>query len=173
METKVVWRSMGKVLIGRILVVLSGAIWLGGLTFYASVVIPMAHGVLGSHATVGFITQQVTGWINVVAVIALVVFLANIFATRSVQRHRLRITLWATWAVMAAMQASLFALHPALDRLLNAEALEILDPERFYPLHQIYLIGTSIQLLAGLAFLACVLAVWRRQDMIAAERGSL
>lgn len=162
-----------KGLVGRILVVLSGAIWLGGLTFYASVVIPMAHRVLGSHTTVGFITQQVTGWINVVAVIALLVFLANLFATRTAQRRRMRITVWTAWAVMAAIQAGLFVLHPTLDRLLDAEALEILDPERFYPLHQLYLIGTSVQLLAGLVFLACVLAVWRRQDIIAVERGSL
>lgn len=50
--------SQNNLLIGRVLVVLSGAIWLGGLTFYASVVIPMAHGVLGNHTTVGFITQH-------------------------------------------------------------------------------------------------------------------
>lgn len=160
-------------LICRVLVILSGAIWLGGLTFYASVVIPMAHGVLGSHTTVGFITQQVTGWINVAAVIALVVFLVNVIVTRSAQPLRLRIILWAAWALMALLQASLFVLHPMLDRLLDAKALAILDPEQFYFLHQIYLIGTSIQLFAALAFLVCVLAVWRRQDMLEFERTSL
>lgn len=165
--------AQNTILIGRFLVVLAGAIWLGGLVFYASAVIPMAHRVLGSHTTVGFITQQVTSWINVVAVIALVVFLADIFATRAAQRKRLRIIVWATWAVMAAMQASLFILHPMLDRLLDAEALAILDPDRFYTLHQAYLLGTSIQLLAGPVFLACVLAIWRRQDMLEFERRSL
>lgn len=160
-----------KLLIGRVLVVVSGAFWLGGLTFYASAVIPMAHAVLGSHTTVGFITQRVTGWINVAAVIALVVFFANAFATRAVQLHRLRVALWMAWAVTAGVQASLFILHPMLDRLLNVEAYEILEPERFYPLHQMYLVGTSAQLLAGLVFLVCLLASWRRQDILGPERG--
>lgn len=154
-----------KVLIGRMLVVLAGALWLGGLTFYASVVIPTAHGVLGSHTTVGFITRQVTGWINILAVVALVVFLGNLVATRAAHGPRLRLALGGAWAAMAAVQVGLFALHPRLDRLLDPEAMEILAPERFYTLHQVYLIGTSAQLLAGLVFLGCVLTVWGRQDI--------
>lgn len=154
-----------KLLVGRVLVVVSGAIWIGGLTFYAAAVIPTAHRVLGSHTTVGFITQRVTGWINFAAVIALVVFLLNTLSTRTAGPHRLRIALWAAWTVMAAVQVSLFILHPMLDRLLDAEGFEILDPERFYFLHQIYLIGTSVQLFAGLAFLVCILAAWRQEDV--------
>lgn len=60
------------ILVGRVIVVVAGAVWLGGLTFYAAVVIPTAHDVLGSHREVGFITQQVTERINAIAVVALV-----------------------------------------------------------------------------------------------------
>ncbi|XZE52425.1 hypothetical protein SH139x_004118 [Planctomycetaceae bacterium SH139] len=151
-------------MIERTLVVLAGALWLGGLTFYAAVVIPLAHEVLGSHTTVGFITRRVTVWINLLAAVALLVFLINLRSTHSHQGRRLRRLVWTTWGVMAAVQAGLFILHPRLDRLLDVPEMEILQPAQFYSLHQVYLIGTTLQMLAGLLFLVGILIIWRSQD---------
>ena len=58
----------------RFLTTLALALWWGGFTFYALVVIPTAQKVLHSHVKVGFITQQVTGWLNWCGVLALVLF---------------------------------------------------------------------------------------------------
>lgn len=153
-------------LIERTLVVLAGALWLGGLTFYAAVVIPLAHEVLGSHTTVGFITRRVTVWINLLAALALLVFLINLRSTRDYQGRGLRRLVWTTWGVMVVVQTGLFVLHPRLDRLLNVPAMEILQPTQFYSLHQVYLIGTTLQLPAGLLLLVGMLTIWRSQDQL-------
>ncbi len=153
-----------RLLIERTLVVLAGALWLGGLTFYAAIVIPLAHEVLGSHTTVGFITRRVTVWINLLAALALLVFMINLRSTRGFQARGLRKLVWITWGVMAVVQTGLFVLHPRLDRLLDVPAMEILQPTEFYSLHQFYLIGTTLQLPAGLLFLVGMLMIWRSQD---------
>ena len=54
----------------RFLVILAIGFWLGGFTFYASVVIHTGHRVFGSRLEVGFLTQQVTRWLNVSSVVA-------------------------------------------------------------------------------------------------------
>jgi hypothetical protein len=42
------------------------AAWMGGFTFYALIVIPTAERVLDSMRDTGFITQQVTRWLNLI-----------------------------------------------------------------------------------------------------------
>jgi len=44
----------------RYLIFAAVAFWLGGFTFYASVVIHTGHRVFGSRVETGFLTQQVT-----------------------------------------------------------------------------------------------------------------
>src|SRR6266436_3517580 len=61
----------------RYLFVLTFAWWMGGLTFYALVVIPTAEHVLGNHREVGFITQQVTMWLTMSGFVPLLVLLGN------------------------------------------------------------------------------------------------
>jgi hypothetical protein len=53
-----------------ILSTLVWALWWGGLTFYASVVVPTGARILHSHTKQGFITQEVTNWINVTGMVA-------------------------------------------------------------------------------------------------------
>ena len=124
------------------------ALWWGGFTFYAIVVIPTAQKVLHSHVKVGFITQEVTHWINLAAVLALALLLWELLSATPLTLRRRR-WLWAAWLVMAAMQAALFLLHPALDRLLDFSAREITDEPLFYFLHRVYLILSTVQWLAA------------------------
>jgi hypothetical protein len=46
-------------------ILLLGA-WMGGFTFYALIVIPTAQRVLDSERDTGFITRQVTNWLNLI-----------------------------------------------------------------------------------------------------------
>ena len=49
--------------------------WMGGFTFYALIVIPTAEIVLDSMRETGFITQQVTRWLNLIgAGVLLIIF---------------------------------------------------------------------------------------------------
>ena len=142
--------------IRRFTVISALAFWLGGFTFYGAVVIPAGVKVLHGHLRQGFITQEVTGWLNISAAVALMILLFNLFAGWSSQWQWARWTLAATWALMAVAQVVLFLLHPSLDHLLDAKAFEILDYDRFEYLHRIYLVSASVQWAAGVLHLWCV-----------------
>ena len=124
------------------------ALWWGGFTFYAVVVIPTAQKILRSHTRVGFITQEVTHWINLASVIALVFLGWELLRAAALTPGRRR-ALWIAWLLMAGLQIGLFILHPMLDRLLDFSAREILDEPRFYFLHRVYLCLSTAQWLAG------------------------
>jgi hypothetical protein len=142
----------------RFLFVSAVAFWLGGFTFYGSVVIPTGIKVLHGHVKQGFITRQVTEWLNVSGAIALPILLWNTLAIWSARGPRTRCILVATWAAMAAVQVELFLLHPALDRLLDPQAREVLDYGRFDMLHRLYLTSSTIQWAAGLLHVWCAVA---------------
>lgn len=123
--------------------------------------IPVAHDVLGNHTDVGFITRRVTNWLNVVSVPALAILGWNALAARRVGRPLQRRALAGTWALMVALQVVLFALHPAMDRLLDARAHAVLQPARSYGLHRAYLIASATQHVAGVLHVWWVLVGWR------------
>jgi hypothetical protein len=134
------------------------AFWIGGFTFYGSVVIPTGIKVLHGHVAQGFITQQVTGWLNLSGAIALPILLWNTKAIWPARGRWARWTLVATWVVMAAVQVELFLLHPALDRLLDPEAREVLDYDHFDMLHRVYLMSSTAQWAAGVLHVWCAVA---------------
>ena len=125
------------------------AFWMGGFTFYASVVIPTAHGVLGSHREVGFITQQVTHWLNLVSLLALALLTWNLIAERAAT-PRLKRLLGITLGVMFATQVALFAEHPMLVRMLDVETQNMASRDRFYAMHRVYLLTAAVQWLAAM-----------------------
>ena len=134
----------------RFLTATAVAFWMGGFTFYAAVVIPTAHGVLGSHREVGFITQQVTRWLNLSAVVALALLAWQFFAGRAALPLARRRWLLATLAVMALAQVALFIEHPMLDGLLDGENQTIASGAHFYSLHRVYLLTAAVQWLAAM-----------------------
>ena len=134
------------------------AVWLGGLTFYALVVVPVGTKVLGGPVAQGFVTQAVTVRLNLVALAALAALAWNAFALRE------RRPIVGTWAVMLAAQALLFVLHPSLDRLLDLATRTVVDHARFYATHRVYLLVTAAQWLAGVIHMGFVLAAWRAED---------
>src|SRR5262245_35803865 len=101
------------------------AFWIGGLTLYALVVVPVGTDVVGG-TTQGMITQRVTMWLNWIGVGSLVVLLP------SLRTHLTR----GTWAVLAVTLAALFVIHPQIDALLASG--EVADYSTFYGWHRVY-----------------------------------
>lgn len=131
-----------------VLVVLSLALWLGGLTFYAGVVVPVGTQILGS-VEQGFVTQKVTNWLNLIGSVVLLVLLWDIRA----QRTRIKL---AAFILMFCCQAALFLLHPQLDALLDAENRVVSDSVAFYGWHRWYLIVTTVHWAAGAVYLGAM-----------------
>jgi hypothetical protein len=145
--------------IRRFLLMAAIGFWIGGFTFYASVVIPVGMQVLGGHVRQGFITQQVTQWLNISAIFALAIFAWNAFAVWGRIGKLARFILLTTLCFMSAIQIELFVLHPYLDRLLDIKAREVIEFGRFGTLHRIYLVTTTVQWGFGLLHVLCIAAI--------------
>ena len=117
--------------------IISLSIWWGAFTFYAGVVIPVGMRVLGSHTEMGFITQQVTIYVNV---FSLIVFL---FCAYCLHNEAFTTNILIEQIIVISIigfQLLLFLLHAYLTDLLNFEKHTIVNPDNFYLLHRIYLI---------------------------------
>jgi hypothetical protein len=135
---------------------------MAGLTFYAAFVIHTAAAVLGAESTVGFVTERVTNWSNLLGAIALPPLLIDHLRCRPAGRLR-AITL-LLWTTLLLVQVGLIAIHPAMDRLLNPADLDVLDPRRFRALHRIYLWLSTAEILSFPVYAACIVALWHRRD---------
>jgi hypothetical protein len=136
------------------LVVLAIALWLGGFTFYALVVVPTGAEVLGGSVEQGFVTQAVTLHLNRIALGALLVLLWNVIA----EPGKL---LAATWLAVVLAQLALFVLHGRLDAMLDPATHDVAGD--FHFLHEVYLWIAAIQWGLGLTHVWCVLAGWRKK----------
>ena len=146
----------------RYLTLIALMFWLGGFTFYASVVVPVGTAVLKSDLRQGFITRRVTFYLNLVAATALVVLFAEVLLTADPSRRRwVRLGLWA---VMAVCQVGLFVGHSYLDDRLQPKGMLILDSETFRPVHRLYLWTHTVQWGAGLIFIGLMLRAWMKED---------
>lgn len=147
-------------LIRRYLVLLATALWFGGFTFYSLVVIHTGHKVFGGMREVGFLTQQVTWWLNLIGVVALLILLWNALVCWRQTQPLVCSGLLATWLVMGLIELALFALHPHLDQMLDPHGYAILQRASFRHLHNWYVNLSTIQWGATLLHLWLVLAAW-------------
>ena len=74
------------ILLRRFLVLVALMFWLGGFTFYAAVVVPVGQEDLGSHLEQGFITRQVTKYLNLSGAIALLLLAWDVVASHDRSR---------------------------------------------------------------------------------------
>lgn len=122
------------------------SLWWGGLTFYSAVVVPIGAQVLDP-TTQGFVTQQVTHWLNGACALALLLTARTVFLTSS-RRDRI------AWSVLLVSLLALLWVHRGLDAMLDAEAqCVVADDAVFYRQHQWYLWLTVVQWLCGLLLL--------------------
>ena len=147
----------------RYLTLIALMFWLGGFTFYASIVVPIGMDAMkGSALRQGFITRRVATELNLTAVVALAVLLAEVCLTADPSRRR-----WwrlGLWAVMVLCQVALFFGHAYLDARLQVKGMLILDPETFRPVHRLYLWTHTVQWGAGLVFVWLMLRAWAGED---------
>ena len=140
------------------------AVWFGGFTFYAGVVVHTGSRVLGSHQEFGFVTQQVTRWLNLLGALTLLGLMWNCLAAWPEKLVLLRWGLGTSWVVMLAVQVALFSMHPALDQMLDVPNHRVHDRAHFHSLHELYLTLSTVQWGATLLHLWCLIAVWRHLD---------
>jgi hypothetical protein len=152
---------MPMTLLCRFLVIMALLFWQGGFLFYASVVVPVAQAET-SHLHQGFITRQVTNYLNLSGAIALGILALDLAA--SDPKPWRRIARGVLWLGMALTLAWLAWLHADLDALLARDPMRILDPPAFGVGHRMYLWISAIQWIFGLAFLWLTLATWRAAD---------
>ena len=142
------------VFLRRFLVFQALLAWQGGFFFYAAVVVPIGTDLLGSAKEQGFITQRVTHWLNLLAV----VYLALAAWDQRYSRGRTR---WFVWLAQLLVLAALVPLHAHLDTFMDAESGR-LARGNFYPAHAIYLWLSAAHWFLGLAAAALMLAAWTR-----------
>jgi hypothetical protein len=158
------------ILLRRFLVLAALFFWQGGFTFYASVVVPVGQHVFG-HLRQGFVTRQVTVYLNLAAAVALAFLLWDLLASRdaSVMRRR---SCWLLWLGMLLTLGMLYWLHGRLDELLVPKGWLIREPEEFRPQHRLYLWISSVQWSFAWLYMLLTLAAWRRRDWDAAQAAS-
>lgn len=147
----------------RYLVLIALMLWQGGFTFYVSVVVPVATEILGSALRQGFITRQVTVWLNLIGSISLAVLALDLVLTGDPSRWR-RLGRTALWILMVAAQVLLYRLHHFLGGLMVDKGLIVHEPELFYTAHRVYLWTHTVQWAAGLIFVGVMLVSWRVED---------
>lgn len=151
------------ILLRRFLVLAVLFFWQGGFTFYSAAVVPAGQQVLG-HLRQGFVTRQVTVYLNLAGAAALAVLVWDQLAARDPAAWRRR-TRWFLWAAMIASLAALFALHGWMDELLRTKGRLILDREAFRPRHRLYLWISTVQWACGLLYLFFTIMAWRSEDL--------
>ncbi len=157
-------------LLFRFVLLCAMGLWIGGLTFYATRVIKAAHQVVGNHTRVGFVTQRVTGDLNLLGAGALAFMAANGWASARAAGTKMRALLALSWITAAAAHAGVFILHARLDGMLDAASRQVREGAAFHGPHETYLIATAVEWGAALVYLLAALAAWNRQDAVSSDR---
>jgi hypothetical protein len=147
----------------RFLVVAALMFWQGGFVFYAGVVVPVARRVIKPLTMQTLVTREVTDWLNLAGVVALLLLAwdAAVCPGSGVWRNRFR---WSAWVGMAAALGALAWLHVALDGVVDPETGSVLDYGSMRLLHRSYLWTCTIQWGLAVTWIWMTLEAWREQD---------
>lgn len=116
------------------------AIWWGGLTFYAAIVVPVGTEQFGSFGQ-GLVTLQVTRYLNALAMfVAILAIVEGIINERPKQ--------WAGGILLGGVTAALMYQHTLLIPRIDTVAESVADD--FYDAHATYLWLTTLQWCIGL-----------------------
>jgi hypothetical protein len=117
------------------------SLWWGAFTFYAGIVVPVGMNVLGSHTEMGFITQQVSIYINI---FSLIIFLFIAYCLKNEEFTNNKLVEEIAAISLIGFQILLFLLHNYQTDLLDFENHKIINRANFYLLHRIYLIVETL-----------------------------
>ena len=141
-------RSFGAFLV-RYLAAVAFAVWFGGFTFYAAVVVPDLHEALGGLET-GEISRRVSFVLNAIGGAAVTLGWLRVATDRGARSGRRGLARVLLLGVTTALLVGLVAFHRHLGvRLDSGESLST-----FRPVHEFYLILSTIQWAANLGLLA-------------------
>jgi glucan phosphoethanolaminetransferase (alkaline phosphatase superfamily) len=118
----------------------------------------------------GFLTQQVTLWLNRSGAIVLAILLINLLLTRRRVAPRWWFLANITLAIMVIIHIALFQLHPHLDAFLDASTQTIRERPAFHREHLLYMNLSTVQWTAALIHLWSILTLWRKSDIEAAHK---
>jgi len=145
----------------RFLLLLAIAFSFGGFSFYAAVVVPVGSVVLDPTSQ-GFVTQQVTHFLNGAAAVMWLLLVWELVAEWKLRPRRVTKQLSVLAGVLGLCCIVLPVIHPWVDALLDADSFSVSDLEDFYTLHQVYLWFSSLQWLASLAVIWILLSSWQQ-----------
>jgi hypothetical protein len=157
------------ILVRRVLVLVALMFWQGGFTFYAAVVVPVGQKELGSHLEQGFITRQVTNFLNLSGAVALPLLAWDVIVSSDQSKVR-RSLRWAVWTGMGLTLLALIHRHEQLDQLLNLETRELANPKAFRTGHRWYLWLSTVQWACALAYAVLALQTWRVEDRLEGKK---
>ncbi len=134
---------------------LTFALWFGGFTFYAALVVPVANSIMPDAVPFGFVTQKVTHGINALHGAFLIVATWEIVSQyRLVNQRKWQLHLLALAIIVsAAALVCLLLIRLRLDAMMNGTTFEINEPEggSFYGTHAMYLNLSTLTWLLGIA----------------------
>jgi hypothetical protein len=131
------------------LAIVAWAVWMGGFAFYFGVVVPVGGRLIGGSEQ-GFITQQVTHWLNLISVGVLAILLGHSLIAGS------RLML-GTWGIMVAFQFVLFVMHAELDGMIDGPTRAVAETGRFHRWHEAYEFLAAAQWLAAMVHLGGII----------------
>jgi hypothetical protein len=147
-------------LLRRFLVLVALMFWLGGFTFYASIVVPVGQKLLGPGQQ-GLVTTKVTNYLNLSGAIALAILAWDLAALKNGQGRRR--FLWLCWVAMVLTLGLLVYFHQVLVDMMPHRPGS-LDAGSFRTMHSMYLWTSTVQWVCGVAYVVLTLAAWRSED---------
>jgi hypothetical protein len=146
----------------RFLALAALCFWQGGFTFYSSVVVPLGQQLNGPTPQ-GFLTREVTNYLNLAGFAALPLLAWELAAARDPRPAR-RALRWGLGVVLVATLAALYLLHRHLDAMMDLETLRV-DRRSFRPSHRLYLWVSTAQWACAVGYLLLTLRAWRAEDL--------
>lgn len=140
----------------RLVLLLALMFWQGGFMFYGAVVVPVGSEVLGSHTTQGFITRQVTVYLNIAGVVTMALWAWELMVIEA------RGFSWLPWSVLVLTLGGQFDMWQKLDSFLDPTQMTVLDPDRFRQWHAGYLILSTFKWVVAVGLLTWMIRLWSR-----------
>ena len=140
----------------RVVTTFAVTLWFGGFTLYTAYIVRVGSRIVGG-VPQGYVTQQVTDMLNVLAAIMVGAVIVDIAASWRGTSKWMRSLQCTAWLVMAVSLVGLIIVHNMMDALLDPATLAKPDHDAFSPLHQGYQMISTFQWFASLAYIAQLL----------------